>query len=79
MLDCTRQAIDIPPARTRDLSDSLRRALQIRVKALEAEQSAAALEIEQLFERSNRLTLEVLERQRRLRHLREILFNGSAA
>jgi hypothetical protein len=79
MLDCTCQLADIPPARTRALSASWRRALQIRLEALEAEQSAAAAEIEALYQRSNKLTLEVLERQQRLRQFREILLNGRAA
>ncbi len=66
------------PLRPRNLSPSMRRALEDRVKQLEAQQCAAAQEIEALYWRSNKLTFEVLERQKDLRRFREILLNWSA-
>lgn len=69
---------EIPPPRPRVLSAPTRRALQIRVDALSAEQRAAAAEIESLYQRCNALTYQVLERQQRLRRFREILLNSGA-
>jgi len=74
MLDTTHT--DIPPARPHVLSDSMRRALKIRVAALSAEQRAAAEEYDGHFDRANKIALQMLERQQRLRQLRQILFNG---
>lgn len=61
------------------INETTRRALQIRVDALEAEQAAAAAEIEALYQRSDELTLECLERQQHLRQFREILLDGRTA
>ena len=80
MLDTSQ--IDLPAgpaAEPRSLSPSMRRALEIRVDALSAEQRRDAEEVEHLYARSNALTLQILERQRQLRHLREILLNRRAA
>ncbi len=70
---------DIPPVRRHVLSNATRRALEIRVDALSAEQRAAAEEYEGHFARANEIALQMLERQQRLRQLREILLNGRAA
>ena len=59
----------------RALSVKMRRAIEIRVAALEAEQEVAAIEIEALYERSTNLTYAVIARQQILRQFREILLN----
>ena len=74
----TDEVWEVHLVRARVLSPSMRRALELRVEKLSAEQCAAAREIEALYWRSNELTLEVLERQKRLRRFREILLNWSA-
>jgi hypothetical protein len=55
------------------LSDSLRRALQVRIDALEEEQAANVREFDLLYVRSDQLLLLIVERQQRLRRFREIL------
>ena len=55
------------------LPESLRRALQYRVKALEEEQAADTREFELLYVRSDQLLLLIVERRQRLRRFREIL------
>jgi hypothetical protein len=57
----------------RVLCVKMRKAIQIRVASLEAEQEEAATEIEALYERSTILTYEVIARQQVLRQFREIL------
>ena len=54
-------------------SESLRRALQSRVEALEAEQAADRREFDLLYARSDQLLLLIVERQQCLRRFREIL------
>jgi len=61
------------------LSAPMRRALEIRVTALEEEQAADNREFDQLYVRSDELLLRIAERQRRLRRFREILLARSAA
>jgi hypothetical protein len=60
------------------LSESLRRALQKRVEALEEEQAADTREFDLLYVRSDQLLLLIVERQRRLRWFRELLARGTA-
>jgi hypothetical protein len=55
------------------LSESLRRALQVRVDALEEEQAADVREFDLLYLRSDKLLLLIVERQQCLRQFREIL------
>ena len=55
------------------LPESLRRALQNRVEALEEEQAADTREFDLLYVRSDQLLLLIVERQQRLRRFREIL------
>jgi hypothetical protein len=58
----------------------MRRALEIRVAALEQEQAADIREFDRLYVRSDELLLQIVERQGRLRRFREILlFRGAAA
>ena len=64
---------DVPVNRPRRLPEPLRRALEIRVAALEEEQAAGIREFDQLYARSDELSLQIAERQRRLRSFREIL------
>lgn len=54
-------------------SQSLRRALQVRVDALEGEQAADVREFDLLYVRSDQLLLLIVERQQRLRQFRQIL------
>ncbi len=61
------------------LSAPLRRALEIRVAALEEEQAASIREFDRLYVRSDELLLQIVERQRRLRRFREILLARGAA
>ena len=62
------------------LSAPMRRALEIRVAALEQEQAADIREFDRLYVRSDELLLQIVERQGRLRRFREILlFRGAAA
>lgn len=56
------------------LSPSLRRALKIRVRALGAEQRAAADEIECIYVRQGEVLDEMVDRQAVLREMRAILF-----
>ncbi len=60
------------------LSESLRRALKIRVDALEEEQAADMREFDLLYVRSDQLLLLIVERQQRLRWFRELLARGTA-
>ena len=71
-------ATDFRPRR-RTISASLRRALQIRVDTLEAEQRAAVEEMEWLYGRSDELTYAMLECQQQLREFRHILLNWGVA
>ena len=64
---------DAPVNRARRLPEPLRRALEIRVAALEEEQAAGIREFGQLYARSDELLLQIAERQWRLRSFREIL------
>jgi hypothetical protein len=57
----------------RPLSASLRRALQVRVDALEKEHAADVREFNLLYVRSDQLLLLIVERQHRLRLFRQIL------
>ena len=59
-------------------SDSLRRALKIRIDALEEEQAADTLEFDLLYVRSDQLLLLIVERQERLRRFRGLLARGTA-
>jgi hypothetical protein len=61
------------------LSAPMQRALEIRVTALEEEQAADICEFDFLYARSDELLLQIIERQRRLRHFREILLVRRAA
>jgi hypothetical protein len=64
---------------TRRLPEPLRRALKIRIAALEKEQAADIREFDQLYVRSDELLLQIAERQRRLHRFREILLARGAA
>ena len=70
---------DVPVNRARRLPEPLRRALEIRVAALEEEQAAGIREFDQLYARSDELLLQIAERQRRLRSFREILLARGTA
>ena len=70
---------DVPVNRARRLPESLRRALEIRVAALEEEQAAGIREFDQIYARSDELSLQISDRQQRLRRFREILLAGGAA
>jgi hypothetical protein len=72
--ECADNGFKLAPHR-RALSVKMRRAIEIRVAALEAEQEAAAIEIEVLYEQSTILTYTVIARQQVLRQFREILLN----
>ena len=61
------------------LSAPMRRALEIRVAALEQEQAADIREFDRLYVRSDELLLQIVERQGRLRRFREILLFRRAA
>jgi hypothetical protein len=61
------------------LSAPMRRAIEIRVTALEEEQATDIREFDQLYARSNELLLRIVERQQRLRRFREILLARRAA
>jgi len=61
----------------RRMSESLRRAVQIRVDALEEEQAADMREFDLLYERSDQLLGLIVERQQRLRRFRELLARGT--
>jgi hypothetical protein len=69
----------VPVKGARRLPEPLRRALEIRVAALEEEQAAGIREFDQLYARSDELSLQIAERQRRLRSFREILLVTGAA
>ena len=72
--------IDAPAAPSRVVvSDTLRRAIEIRIGALEREQAADATEFERIDERASVLVYGMLERQKRLRQFREILLHRRAA
>lgn len=59
-------------------SEPLRRALKLRVDALEEEQAADMHEFDMLYARSDQLLLLIVERQQRLRWFRELLVRGTA-
>ena len=70
---------DVPAIKAARLPAPMRRALEIRVAALEEEQAADMREFDQLYVRSDELLLQIAERQRRLRGFREILLARRAA
>lgn len=65
--------------RPRTMPAPLRRALLLRVRALEAEQDCDRETFEALYEESDRLALQILDRQQTLRLFRELLLNRGAA
>jgi hypothetical protein len=78
MLDTNQ--IEFPTAQLRIvLSDRVRRALEIRIEALEAEQIADAQKFEAIHECGTALIFRMLERQERLRQFRELLLKRRAA
>ena len=77
MLDAFRH--DAPANQECRLPESLRRALKIRVTALEEEQAADIREFDELYVRSEELLLQIADRQQRLRRFREILLARGAA
>jgi hypothetical protein len=68
-----------PANLTQHLPESLRRALEIRVSALEEEQAADIHEFDELYVRSDQLSLQIIDRQQRLRRFREILIARGTA
>jgi len=70
---------DAPATKAPRLPAPMRRALEIRVAALEEEQAADMREFDQLYVRSDELLLQIAERQRRLRGFGEILLSRGAA
>ncbi len=70
---------DAPANQAPRMPESLRRALKIRVAALEEEQAADIREFDQLYARSDELFLRITERQLRLRRFREIFLVRGAA
>ena len=70
---------DVPAIKAARLPAPMRRALEIRVTALEEEQAADIREFDQLYARSDELLLRITDRHQRLRRFREILLARSAA
>ena len=60
-------------------ASAMRRALEIRIAALEEEQASDVREFDQLYSRSDELLLRIIDRQGRLRRFREILLARGAA
>jgi predicted nuclease with RNAse H fold len=64
-----------PQPKASRVTARLRRALEVRVAALEAEQATAAGEFEALYERGDTILRQMEERQGRLRVFRDLLLN----
>ena len=58
------------------MTPRFRRALEIRIAALEAEQAVSAEEFEGLYERGNAILYRMQDRQQRLRVFRDLLLNN---
>ena len=63
----------------RPLSAKMRRALEIRVSILEAEDRTDAEKYEHLYEIGNEILARMIDRQRQKRLFREILLNAPSA
>jgi hypothetical protein len=68
-----------PQPRRRGLSPRMRRALQVRVRVLEQEQTEDFELVEALYDYSDRVVERYIERQARLRRFRELLLSDGRA